>query len=185
MIDPSEQNLQVHPAQQCPGLFHVVLYEPEIPANTGNIGRLCLAVDATLHLVGRLGFHLDDRSVRRAGLDYWSEVAVRCHTSLHDFEAIHPPERLFCFSAHAPLLYTEVHYQPGDAFVFGSESHGLPAEVLARPAGRILRIPIRNSKVRSLNLATAVGIVLYEALRQVEKAEDPPQRGEGREEVSL
>jgi tRNA (cytidine/uridine-2'-O-)-methyltransferase len=149
-------------------MFHVVLYEPEIPANTGNIGRLCVALGATLHLVGRLGFHLDDRAVRRAGLDYWEEVKVVRHPSLGDFEATHPAERTFCFSAHAPTPYTHARFQAGDALVFGSESRGLPAEVLARHAGRCLRIPIPTGKVRSLNLATAAAVVLYEALRQVE-----------------
>ncbi len=149
-------------------MFHVVLYEPEIPANTGNIGRLCVALGATLHLVGRLGFHLDDRSVRRAGLDYWDEVAIVRHVALTDFEASHPADRLFCFSTRANVPYTKVRFQPGDAFVFGGESHGLPAEVLERHEGRTLRIPIPTGKIRSLNLATAVGIVLYEALRQVE-----------------
>jgi tRNA (cytidine/uridine-2'-O-)-methyltransferase len=149
-------------------MFHVVLNEPEIAANTGNIGRLCLGVGAQLHLAGGLGFRLDARSVRRAGLDYWDEVQVVRHARLIDFEAGHPSERLFCFSAHAPLLYTEVRFQRGDAFVFGSESRGLPPEVLARHAGRCLRIPIPTGKVRSLNLSNAVAVVLYEALRHVE-----------------
>jgi tRNA (cytidine/uridine-2'-O-)-methyltransferase len=169
MIDPPEASGQEKPNGRRTNMFHVVLYEPEIPANTGNIGRLCVALGAELHLVGRLGFHLDDRSVRRAGLDYWQEVAVVRHNTLADFEAAHPAERLFCLSAHATLRYTQVRYQPGDAFVFGSESRGLPPEVLARHAGRALRIPIPTGKVRSLNLATAAGIVLYEALRQMEE----------------
>jgi tRNA (cytidine/uridine-2'-O-)-methyltransferase len=148
-------------------MFHVVLYEPEIPANTGNIGRLCVATGATLHLVGRPGFHLDDRSLRRAGLDYWREVRLVRHETLAAFEATVDVERLFCLSAHAETPYTRVRYQAGDAFLFGSESRGLPAEVLARHAGRGVTIPQPAGKVRSLNLATAAGIVLYEALRQV------------------
>jgi tRNA (cytidine/uridine-2'-O-)-methyltransferase len=148
-------------------MFHVVLVEPEIPANTGNIGRLCLATGATLHLVGRPGFHLDDRHLRRAGLDYWREVRLVRHDTFADFEASHAPGRLFCLSARAGTPYTRVHYQPGDALVFGGESRGLPAEVLARHAERTLTIPQPAGKVRSLNLATAAGIVLYEALRQV------------------
>jgi tRNA (cytidine/uridine-2'-O-)-methyltransferase len=151
-------------------MFHVVLYEPEIPANTGNIGRLCVALGATLHLVGRVGFRLDDRSLRRAGVDYWQDVTVVRHVSLAEFESSHPAHRLFCFSARATVPYTQVGYQPGDAFVFGAESYGLPPEVLERHAGRTLCIPIPTGKVRSLNLATAAGIVLYEALRQVEEA---------------
>src|SRR5437588_5420837 len=149
-------------------MFHIVLYEPEIPANTGNIGRLCVATGATLHLVGRPGFHLDDRSVRRAGLDYWEQVELVRHDDLAAFEAGRDVARLFCFSAHATVPYTQVRYRPGDALVFGSESRGLPAEVLARHAERTLLIPIPTGRVRSLNLANLVSIVLYEALRQVQ-----------------
>lgn len=148
-------------------MFHVVLYEPEIPANTGNIGRLCVATGATLHLVGRAGFHLDDRSVRRAGLDYWAEVRLLRHVDLAALERHLPVERLFCYSAHAREMYTRAAYRPGDALLFGSESRGLPAEVLERHAGRVYTIPQPSGKVRSLNLACAVGIVVYEALRQV------------------
>jgi tRNA (cytidine/uridine-2'-O-)-methyltransferase len=150
-------------------MFHVVLYEPEIPANTGNIGRLCVALGATLHFVGPLGFRLDDRSLRRAGVDYWPDVTIVRHVTMADFESSHPADRLFCFSARATVPYTQVRYRPGDALVFGAESYGLPPEVLDRHAGRILCIPIPTGKVRSLNLATAAGIVLYEALRQVEE----------------
>jgi tRNA (cytidine/uridine-2'-O-)-methyltransferase len=150
-------------------MFHIVLYEPEIPSNTGNIGRLCVATDSTLHIVGRTGFHLDDASVRRAGLDYWEQVKLVRHVDLPAFEAVQPAERLFCFSAHATRLYTAIDYRPGDAFVFGSESRGLPPEVLARHAERVFVIPIPTGKVRSLNLANVVGIVLYEALRQVQQ----------------
>jgi tRNA (cytidine/uridine-2'-O-)-methyltransferase len=149
-------------------MFDVALWEPEIPANTGNIGRLCVGAGAALHLIGGLGFHLDDRAVRRAGLDYWAEVALQRHASLTEFEAGRDPQRIFCFSARAELLYTRVRYRPGDALLFGSESRGLPAEVLARHAGRTLLIPVPTGKVRSLNLANAVAIALYEALRQVQ-----------------
>ena len=147
-------------------MFHVVLYEPEIPANTGNIGRLCVAVNADLHIVGQPGFRLDDRHVRRAGLDYWSEVRLQRHDDLAAFEGSHAG-RIFCFSAHARIPYTHACFQPGDAFIFGSESRGLPPEVLARHAERLMVIPILSDKVRSLNLAGAVSIVVYEALRQV------------------
>lgn len=149
-------------------MFHVVLYEPEVPANTGNVGRLCVATGAVLHLVGRLGFHLDDRSLRRAGLDYWPLVRLERHDTLPDFVSRHPEARLFCLSARASISYTRMQYQDGDAFVFGSESRGLPPEVLERFAERCVTIPQPTKLVRSLNLATAVGIVLYEALRQVE-----------------
>src|SRR5262245_24224608 len=134
-------------------MFHVVLVEPEIPTNTGNIGRLCVATGAALHIAGRPGFNLDERSVRRAGLDYWDQVQLVRHVDLAAFESTRPAERLFCFSAHATQLYTRIDYRPGDALVFGSESRGLPPEVLARHAARTFLIPIPTGKVRSLNLA--------------------------------
>src|SRR5947209_5197947 len=149
-------------------MFHVALWEPEIPPNTGNIARLCAATGATLHLVGRLGFRLDDRSLRRAGLDYWPEVDVRRHVTLEDFEQALAPARIFCFSARASLPYTAVVYRPGDCLLFGGESHGLPGGFLDGHADRAVCIPMPAGKVRSLNLATAVGIALYEALRQVQ-----------------
>jgi tRNA (cytidine/uridine-2'-O-)-methyltransferase len=148
-------------------VFHVALLEPEIPANTGNIGRLCLACGATLHLVGALGFRLDDRSVRRAGLDHWRDVRVVRHASLADFEAGRDPARIFCYSARAAVLYTRPRFRPGDAFLFGRESSGLPAEVVARHGERALCIPMPGTQARSLNLANAVAVALYEALRQV------------------
>jgi tRNA (cytidine/uridine-2'-O-)-methyltransferase len=147
-------------------MFHIALWEPEIPPNTGNIARLCAATGATLHLIGRLGFRLNDRALRRAGLDYWDEVEVRRHTDLADFEAALAGSRIFCFSAHAVVPYTAVAYAAGDALLFGGESHGLPPAVIERFGARALQIPMPAGKVRSLNLATAVGIVLYEALRQ-------------------
>jgi tRNA (cytidine/uridine-2'-O-)-methyltransferase len=148
-------------------MFEIALWEPEIPPNTGNVARLCVASGARLHLIGRLGFRLDDRSLRRAGLDYWAEVDIHHHVSLAAFEEAHPG-RVFCFSARAPqqVPYTEAAYQPGDALLFGSETRGLPPTVLERYGKQTLTIPMPGGKVRSLNLATAVGIVLYEALRQ-------------------
>ncbi|HZT82901.1 MAG TPA: tRNA (cytidine(34)-2'-O)-methyltransferase [Gemmataceae bacterium] len=148
-------------------MLHVALWEPEIPPNTGNVARLCAATGATLHLIGRLGFRLDDRTLRRAGLDYWEHVAVRRHVTLADFTGALGGARLLCFSARAARPYTDVRYQDGDCLLFGSESHGLPPEVLARHAEHAFVIPMPAGKVRSLNLATAVGIVLYEALRQL------------------
>jgi tRNA (cytidine/uridine-2'-O-)-methyltransferase len=148
-------------------MLHVALWEPEIPPNTGNVARLCAATGASLHLIGRLGFRLDDRSLRRAGLDYWGDLHVRRHATLADFEAAYGQQRIFCFSARATIPYTAVRYEPYDFLLFGGESHGLPDTVLERHAGRALRIPMPAGKVRSLNLATAVGIALYEALRQV------------------
>lgn len=154
-----------------PGRLHVALWEPEIPPNTGNIARLCAATGAALHLVGRLGFRLDDRALRRAGLDYWPAVEVHRHATLETFEAALPAlggGRIHCFSAHAPRPYTRAEYRPGDVLLFGAETHGLPAEVLERHRERTFGIPMPAGKVRSLNLATAAGIVLYEALRQIQ-----------------
>jgi len=148
-------------------MVQVALWEPEIPPNTGNVARLCAATGVPLHLIGRLGFRLDDRSLRRAGLDYWKDVELHRHASLADFEAHLAGARLFCFSAQAGVTYTRVTYRPGDYLLFGGESHGLPEEFRKRNQERAVTIPMPAARVRSLNLATAVGIALYEALRQV------------------
>lgn len=150
-------------------MFHIALWEPEIPPNTGNIARLCAATGATLHLIGRLGFHLDDRSLRRAGVDYWPAVDVRRHATGADWESSLAGARVFCYTAHATRRYTDVAYAQGDCLLFGGEAHGLPASILERHAASTLVIPMPAGKVRSLNLATAVGIVLYEALRQLHR----------------
>jgi tRNA (cytidine/uridine-2'-O-)-methyltransferase len=148
-------------------MLHIALWEPEIPPNTGNIARLCAATGAVLHLIGRLGFRLDDRSLRRAGLDYWKDVDVRRHDDFAAFEEECGGRRVWCFTAHAATPYTKVFYRDGDYLLFGGETFGLPPEVRERYADRAARIPMPAGKVRSLNLATAVGIALYEALRQV------------------
>ena len=150
-------------------MLHIALLEPEIPPNTGNIARLCAAAGATLHLIGRLGFRLDDKSLRRAGVDYWPLVEWRRHATLEEFEAALADVRLFCFSTHAKICYTQVSYQSGDCLLFAGESHGLPEGLLKRNSDRIIGIPMPNGKVRSLNLATAVGIAMYEALRQIHR----------------
>jgi tRNA (cytidine/uridine-2'-O-)-methyltransferase len=147
-------------------VLHVALWEPEIPPNTGNIARLCAATGAELHLIGRLGFRLDDRSLRRAGLDYWDAVTIHRHDTLEAFDAALAGVRVYCLSTRGAAPYTAAHFQDGDCLLFGSESRGLPPSVLERHAERTFRIPMPAGKVRSLNLATAVGIVLYEALRQ-------------------
>jgi tRNA (cytidine/uridine-2'-O-)-methyltransferase len=149
-------------------MIHIALWEPEIPPNTGNIARLCAATGAPLHLVGRLGFRIDDRTLRRAGLDYWHAVDLRRHHDLAALEAALVDGRILCFSAHATQPYTRARYRRGDCLLFGSETRGLPPEVLARHAGQTLTIPMPAGKVRSLNLATAAGIALYEALRQLQ-----------------
>ena len=148
-------------------LVHVALFKPEIHPNTGNIARLCAANGLPLHLVGTLGFRIDDRSVRRAGLDYWPFVDLRREDSLEELQARLPGARLFYFSARAEHLYTEVRFLPGDCLVFGPESTGLPPELRHKHPEQMLRIPMRTSHVRSLNLSTAVGIAVYEALRQL------------------
>ena len=148
-------------------MLHIALWQPEIPPNTGNIARLCAATGASLHLIGRLGFRLDDRSLRRAGLDYWSLIEPRLHVDLAAFEAVFEGKRIFCCSAHSLTPYTSVRYEPDDVLLFGGETFGLPPEVIERHADRAIVIPMPAGKVRSLNLATAVGIVAYEALRQL------------------
>ena len=146
--------------------MHVVLVAPEIPQNTGSIGRLCVATGTTLHLIDPLGFTIDDRHLRRAGLDYWPHVRCARHASWEAFLAARPAGRLLCFSARASRSYTTVRFREDDLLVFGSESRGLPAAIRAAHAEATFGIPLASEHVRSLNLATAVAIVLYEALRQ-------------------
>jgi tRNA (cytidine/uridine-2'-O-)-methyltransferase len=153
----------------CP--FHIVLLEPEIPPNTGNIARLCGATDSVLHLVGRLGFSLDDRYLKRAGLDYWEVIEVHRWDSLAELEAAFPDGRWWYTSKKAVRSHVQADFRPGDLIVFGRETTGLPEELLAAHPDRTLRIPIFNERVRSLNLSTAAGIVLYEALRQTGRLE--------------
>ena len=146
--------------------MRIVLVAPEIPQNTGSIGRLCVAMASTLHLVDPLGFTIDDRHLRRAGLDYWRHVDVQRHPDWATFEARRPPGRLLCFSARAARSYTTVRFRDDDFLVFGAESRGLPPAIRDAHADALFGIPVASEHVRSLNLATAVAIVLYEALRQ-------------------
>jgi tRNA (cytidine/uridine-2'-O-)-methyltransferase len=145
----------------------VALYRPEIHPNTGNIARLCAANAIPLYLVGALGFRIDDKSVKRAGLDYWPHVDLRREESLESLRNSLPETRFYFFSARAEQSYLEIHYRAGDCLVFGPESAGFGAEFLHRHRDQALRIPMRTGRVRSLNLATAVGIAVYEALRQI------------------
>ena len=147
--------------------IHIALFEPEIHPNVGNIARLCAANAFPLHLVGNLGFRIDDRSIRRAGLDYWPFVNLHREKDLEELKARVPESRLFYFSTRAGQAYTEVEYRTGDCLVFGPESRGLPEELLHKNRDHALKIPMISSNVRSLNLATAVGIAAYEALRQI------------------
>jgi tRNA (cytidine/uridine-2'-O-)-methyltransferase len=148
-------------------LIHVALLTPEIHPNAGNIARLCAANGLPLHLVGNPGFRIDERSIRRAGLDYWPYVDLRRETDLEELKSRLPEARLFLFSARAERLYTDVGYQAGDCLVFGPESKGFSEELLHENRDRALKIPMRSGHVRSLNLATAVAIAVYEALRQL------------------
>jgi tRNA (cytidine/uridine-2'-O-)-methyltransferase len=146
--------------------FHVVLVEPEIPPNTGAIARTCAATGARLHLVGELGFRIDEHSVRRAGLDYWHLVDLRRHADYAAFAAEAPARRTWLFSASGKRSLYAADLRPGDAFVFGRESVGLPQAMLEAAPDQVLGIPTLGG-VRSLNLSNAVSIVLYEALRKV------------------
>ena len=147
-------------------MIRVALVEPEIPPNTGNIARLCAATNVPLHIIGATGFRLDDRAVRRAGLDYWPQVVLSRHATLSHLHESLPEARFLYFTTKAVKSYTEWAFLPDDCLVFGRETRGLPEPVLRSNWDRCLTIPMPNNKVRSLNLATAVGIVLYEALRQ-------------------
>ena len=145
-------------------MFNVVLVEPEIPPNTGNVGRLCLATRSSLHLIGPLGFSLDDRQLKRAGLDYWDEVDVREWSSLDELRCANASARFFYLTTKATQPYFEVRFQPRDFLVFGRETKGLPERVLEENRENCITIPMYGT--RSLNLATAVAIVLFEAMRQ-------------------
>lgn len=147
-------------------MLHLALFEPEIPPNTGNVARLCAATGTRLHLIGRLGFRLDDRSLRRAGLDYWPAVDLVRHVNFPAFEAA-ISTRLWCVECPAARPYTQTRFEDGDCLLFGGESKGLPASIRERYADRLIGIPMPSGAVRSLNLATAAAIVLYEALRQL------------------
>mgnify|MGYP001817522794 CR=1 FL=1 len=147
--------------------LNIVLVEPEIPPNTGNIARLCAAIDARLHLVGELGFKLTDRYLKRAGLDYWQFVKVIRHESVDAFFESVPLGRLFLFSKKGTRSYAQETYRAADYLVFGSETRGLPARILDKYPDRIVVIPILSERVRSLNLSSAAAVAAYEALRQM------------------
>jgi tRNA (cytidine/uridine-2'-O-)-methyltransferase len=152
-----------------PSRLQVALVEPEIPPNTGNIARLCAATFTPLHLVGKLGFRTDDKALRRAGLDYWNEIELHYHLNLEEFYAALTGCRFLYFTTKSRQLYTSFQFLPGDCLVFGSETRGLPEDLLRANWERALKIPMANTRIRSLNLATTVGIAVYEALRQVER----------------
>jgi tRNA (cytidine/uridine-2'-O-)-methyltransferase len=147
-------------------VIRVALVEPEIPQNTGNIARLCAATGTPLHIVGVTGFRLDDKAVRRAGLDYWDEVDLSRHSNLTALKEVLTNSRLIYFTTKADRSYLEWDFANDDCLVFGRETRGLPVDLLHANWNHCLKIPILNPKVRSLNLANSVAIVLYEALRQ-------------------
>lgn len=162
-------------------MIHVALFEPEIPPNTGNIARLCAAAEVPLHIVGMPAFRLDERTVRRAGLDYWPHVNLTQHETLDDLKQClnfgisassqagpgRVDSRLICLTTKAFRSYTDWEYRPGDCLLFGPETRGLPEEILTAHSSTCLTIPMKSPHIRSLNLANAVSIVLYEALRQL------------------
>ena len=147
-------------------MIAVALVEPEIHPNTGNVARLCAATRVPLHIVGVTGFRLDDRAIRRAGLDYWPEVTLHRHSDLSSLFQFLPEARFLYLTTKAKRSYTAWNFDLHDCLVFGPETRGLPEELLRSNQERCLTIPMLNPKVRSLNLATSVAIVLYEALRQ-------------------
>lgn len=147
--------------------FHVVLVEPEIPPNTGNISRTCAITGAKLHLVKPLGFSIDDRALRRAGLDYWDHLNLEVHENLLSFMEKYGNKKLYLATTHGGVRYTDVSYEKGSFLLFGRETAGLPKDLIARYPDTAVRIPMgKDSDLRSLNLSNSVAIVLYEALRQ-------------------
>lgn len=147
--------------------LHIALIEPRIPPNTGNIARLCAATDTSLHLIQPLGFSMDDAKMKRAGLDYWDAVDLWVHPGWRDFREAMSRDRCLYFSARATRPLAEARFRPNSVLVFGNETDGLPDRILDKHPDECFQIPMPSGKVRSLNLATATGIVLYEALRQV------------------
>lgn len=164
-MQPPERVIPVDALGDVP--LHVALVEPEIPPNTGNVSRLCAATGCALHLVEPLGFRIDDRELKRAGLDYWHAVVLVVHPSLDAFlESTATMNRWF-FSTRATRRCDEATFAPGDVLVFGKETKGLPPELIANNSDRALRIPMREDSVRSINLSTAVGIATYAALANI------------------
>ena len=146
-------------------MINIVLHEPEIPANTGNIGRTCVAAGARLHLIEPLGFRLDEKCLKRAGMDYWNDLDVQTYIDFDDFMEKNPGAKIYMATTKAPNVYTDVNYEPDCYIMFGKESGGIPEEILVKHKEDSVRIPMVGD-IRSLNLGNSVAIVLYEALRQ-------------------
>ena len=147
--------------------FNIVLVEPEIPMNTGNIGRLSLASGSALHLVKPFGFQLDDKRLKRAGLDYWKHISVNIYENIEDFFLKNKEENMVYFSSSATKNYTTINFEDNMFLLFGKESVGLPKEITGKNSDHLYKIPIYSDHVRSLNLANAVSIVVYEGLRNL------------------
>ncbi len=145
--------------------MHIVLHQPEIPANTGNIGRTCVAAGASLHLIEPLGFRLDEKAIKRSGMDYWEHLDVTRYINFADFKEKHPDAKIWMATTKAKRIYTEAVFAPDDYIMFGKESGGIPEEILTENEETCIRIPMMDG-IRSLNLANSAAIVLYEALRQ-------------------
>ena len=145
--------------------MHIILHQPEIPGNTGNIGRTCVATGTPLHLIEPLGFRLDEKSIRRSGMDYWERLDVSRYINFTEFQEKHPGVKIWMATTKAKRMYTEVSYGPDDYIMFGKESAGIPEEILVEHEDSCIRIPMLPA-IRSLNLSNSVAIVLYEALRQ-------------------
>ena len=145
--------------------MHIILHQPEIPANTGNIGRTCAATGVSLHLIEPLGFRLNEKEIRRAGMDYWKHLDVTRYMNFDEFKAMHPDAKIWMATTKARQTYSEVSYGPDDFIMFGKESAGIPEELLVDYEKTCIRIPMLP-QIRSLNLSNSVAIVLYEALRQ-------------------
>lgn len=147
--------------------FKVVLYQPEIPSNTGNIGRICVGANLELHIIKPMRFLLNDKLVKRAGLDYWHKLNLTIHDSLEDFLAKYPDINVYYCTTKTDRIYTKVDYQQGDAFVFGPESRGIPEDILFQNKEANITIPM-TGEIRSINLSNSVAIILFEALRQID-----------------
>ncbi len=145
--------------------MHIILHQPEIPANTGNIGRTCVATGTSLHLIEPLGFRLDEKSIKRAGMDYWEHLDVIRYMNYEEFKRMHPQARIWMATTKARQVYSDVTFAPDDYIMFGKESAGIPEEILVENEEMCIRIPMLE-QIRSLNLSNSVAIVLYEALRQ-------------------
>lgn len=145
--------------------MHIILHQPEIPANTGNIGRTCVATGTGLHLIEPLGFRLDEKSIKRAGMDYWESLDVTRYINFEEFREKHPGVKIWFATTKAKKAYTEVNFGMDDYIMFGKESAGIPEDILVENGNDCIRIPMLGS-IRSLNLSNSVAIVLYEALRQ-------------------